>query len=324
MLRVGRPYHYPIPEFVKDLRLKEWQAFQFGDNRWYFFCSIYNAKLLTLVEFQAYDRSTKKRYSARRVLPGAKIPVPDTLFGSSLRYSGKHLYLAFSASLKSGPDTRQYGSIGIDIWKSDRRGSPGFEGKFNLAFDTDMCTPNVVCLPFGLNRSMYSAKLLLPMEGWFRSAGVETAFSGPASLGIMDDHKGYYPWRLRYDWVTGFGVDGQGHKIGFNLTDNQVRDQTKYNENCIWIDGQLWPLPPVKVTRPNGPAGEWIIQDMEGLVDLVFVPEVPNDIRIRAIVIESEYHGPFGSFKGEIKNGEGSRTDASIFYGMGEQQYLRI
>lgn len=324
MLGVDKPYLYPIPKFLKNLRLKEWQAYQFGDSRWFFFCSIYNAKLITFIEFQAYDRSTKKRFTARRIFPGSKMRVPSTLFGSFLRYSSGHLHLAFSADLKTASGGRQCGNIGIEVSKSDRRGIPEFEGKFTLAFDSALQTPNVVCLPFGLNRSMYSAKMLLPMEGWFREAGSRTVFSGPGSLGIMDDHKGYYPWRLRYDWVTGFGVDKLGRAVGFNLTDNQVRDQAKYNENCVWIDGELWPLPPVKVTRPNGAAGEWIIQDTEGLVDLVFVPEAPNDIRIRAIVIESEYHGPFGSFRGRIGGSAGNLVDASIFYGMGEQQYLRI
>jgi hypothetical protein len=324
MLGVDKAYLYPVPKILKNIRLKEWQAYQFGDSRWFFFCTIYNAKFITFVEFQAYERSTKKRFIARKFFPGSKIPVPATLFGSSMRYSGSRMHLAFSADLKTAPSGRQYGKIGIEASSSDRMGIPKFEGKFTLAYDSDILTPNVVCLPFGLNRSMYSAKMLLPMEGWFRTAGSRTVFSGRDALGIMDDHKGYYPWQLRYDWVTGFGVDASGRKIGFNLTDNQVRDQTRNNENCVWIDGELWPLPPVKVTRPNGAAGEWIIQDMEGLVDLVFAPEAANDMRIRAIAVELDYHGPFGSFRGQLGNGAGSLVDASIFFGMGEQKYLRI
>jgi hypothetical protein len=174
-----------------------------------------------------------------------------------------------------------------------------------------------------MNRAMYSTKVLMPMEGEFVVGGETFRFAPPTSMGIMDDHKGYYPWRMHYDWVTAFGLDAKGRRIGFNLTDNQVRDQVRYNENCLWINNKVWALPPVKMTRPHGPSGEWIIQDTEGMVDLVFVPEVTNDIRLNIGIVDSDYHGPFGSFKGVVKNGEGEKIQAELLYGAGEQKYLR-
>jgi len=143
-------------------------------------------------------------------------------------------------------------------------------------------------------------------------------------MGIIDDHKGYYPYRMRYDWVTGFGNDAKGRRVAFNLTDNQARDPERYNENCLWINGRVWPLPTVKVTRPGGDAGEWIVQDTEGMVDLVFVPEVANDDRFNLGFIESDYAGPLGSFRGFLRNGEGEKIQAERLYGMGERQFLRM
>ena len=128
---------------------------------------------------------------------------------------------------------------------------------------------------------------------------------------------------MRYDWVSGFGIDAKGRRVGFNLTDNQVKDQVKYNENCLWINNKIYSLPPVRVTRPAGPGGEWIIQDLEGMVDLVFVPSVANDIKLNAGLIAVDYHGPFGSFRGIIKNGSGEKIDAECLFGAGEQKYLR-
>jgi len=102
-----------------------------------------------------------------------------------------------------------------------------------------------------------------------------------------------------------------------------VKDQVRYNENCLWINNKVWPLPPVKVTRPQGPAGEWIIQDTEGMVDLVFAPDLKNDVRFNLGIVESDYNGPIGSFRGFIKNGEGEKIQAEFLYGCGEKQYLR-
>lgn len=187
-----------------------------------------------------------------------------------------------------------------------------------------MASPNVVCLPLGLNRAMYSTKILMPMEGEFSIGGKSHRFEGPESMGIFDDHKGYYPYQMQYDWATGFGADAKGRRVGFNLADNAVvRDPARNNENCVWINNKVWPLPPVKMTRPQGPGGDWIIQDMEGMVDLVFTPELTNDIRINLGIVESEYNGPLGTFKGFVRGGNGEKIQAELLYGAGEKEYIR-
>jgi hypothetical protein len=34
---------------------------------------------------------------------------------------------------------------------------------------------------------------------------------------IIDDHKGYYPCVMKYDWITALGYAGNGRLVGFNL-----------------------------------------------------------------------------------------------------------
>jgi hypothetical protein len=78
------------------------------------------------------------------------------------------------------------------------------------------------------------------------------------------------------------------------------------------------------MTRPQGPDGVWHIQDPEGLVDLSFKPEFLNPLQINAIVVASNYFGPFGSFEGQLRSPDGSeKIDVRKLYGMGEQKYLR-
>ncbi len=316
MLDVARPYHYPVPRLVKNARLKEWQAFQFGDERWYFFTALYNAKSMSLVIFYAYDRLEKKRHGFRQVLPGAAFRFSESLAASKVGYRRKRLH--FEAECATGE-----GRIDLDVGLVHRDPAKAFAGQFHLACGQAQSAPISVCLPLGLNRAMYSTKLLMPLTGTFVIGGEKHEFEAPTAMGVMDDHKGYYPWILRYDWVSGFGVDPKGRRIGFNLTDNQVKDQVRYNENCLWINNRVYSLPPVKVTRPKGVAGEWIIQDTEGLVDLVFAPAMANDLKFNAGLIAADYHGPLGSFRGVIRNGSGEKIDAEIFFGAGEQKYLR-
>jgi hypothetical protein len=317
MLDNERLYAYRVPRAVRNWRLKEWQAYQFGDSRWFFLAVLYNAKTLSLAQFIAYDRERKARYGFKRVLPGGLFRFPETLTGSNVYYRGSRSYLESACDYEGG-------SMQVTVVHGSRSPGRRFSGRFRFSCAPRSAAPNVVCLPFGLNRAMYSTKILMPMEGEFAAAGESFSLEGPSSMGIIDDHKGFYPYRTRYDWVTGFGSDSRGRRVGFNLTDNQARDPSRYNENCLWINGRIWPLPPIKVTRPQGDSGEWIVQDTEGMVDLVFVPQVPNGDRFNFGFIENDYAGPIGSFRGILRNGEGEKIQAERLYGMGERQFLRL
>lgn len=316
MLDVSRPYHYPVPRFIKKERLKEWQAFQFGNERWFFFTALYTARSLSLAIFYAYDRAEKKRIGFNRAIPGTAYKFHESLSNSRVGYHMPRAHYDILVSTDKGRIELDAGRISHDPGKA-------FSGHFSLDITPQASAPLAVCLPLGLNRAMYSTKVLMPMTGEFNYRGESFKFAAPDAMGIMDDHKGFYPWAMHYDWVSGFGVDPKGRRVGFNLTDNQVKDQERYNENCLWISNRVYSLPPVKVTRPAGPMGEWVIQDTEGLVDLIFVPEAPNDIRFNFGFTASDYHGPFGRFKGVIRNGTGEKIDAECLFGAGEQKYLR-
>ena len=58
------------------------------------------------------------------------------------------------------------------------------------------------------------------------------SFRRDDSFVLMDDHKGYYPYVMRWDWVTGGGVDARGRRIGFNLTRNDSIDPARYTS---WV-----------------------------------------------------------------------------------------
>ena len=112
--------------------------------------------------------------------------------------------------------------------------------------------------------------------------------------------------------------------IGFNLTDNQCIDPDHYNENAIWIDGQIHLLPAIKVDRPDGVMGVWNIRDKEGRVKLDFFPKIQGNVEFNYGLAESKYHGPFGDFEGYLINNKDEKISFQNFFGMGEQFFLRI
>lgn len=314
MLDVARPYHYPVPQAVKRYRLKQWQTCQFGDEHWFFVAGFYSLPPFSQVVFHAYDRERKRKLGFRRSSIGRPFAFEEGQ-SSSLVF-GRHRFQLKAFS--------RWDEGFIELEVANRTREHQFSGHFRLTTTTQQAAPISVCLPLGLNRAMYSTKALLPLSGEFTLDGETTKIEGPDGMGLWDDHKGYYPWLMHINQVSGFGSDAKRRRIGFNLTDNQVKDQAKYNENCLWINNRIYSLPPVRMTRPGGPMGEWIIQDTEGLVDLVFIPEVANDIRINLGVLASDYHGPFGSFRGMIRNGSGEKIEADRLFGLGEDKTLRL
>ncbi|MCX7028067.1 MAG: DUF2804 domain-containing protein [Spirochaetes bacterium] len=318
LLDAERPYHYPIPRFIQRLRLKEWRAIQAGDEDCFLCCVLYDAKFISMVSLDIWERKKGQKRGFRKMFLGSRFGLPSSLGSGATKVDsgGIHLEISLDSegrrlSLKAG---------------SSSAGNPGEAIALDLNFDFSHggASPFSVCLPFASNRAMYSTKVLMPASGTLSAGDLAHSFIPSTASAILDDHKGYYPYRLHYDWVTGFGFDRGGRRIGFNLTDNQVGDQARYNENRLWIGRDIYPLAPVKITRPFGRESPWNIQDTEGTVDLVFTPEVSHDIALNLGIAEIDYAGPFGRFEGRLRSPSGELVNVSGLYGMGEDKNVRL
>lgn len=306
----------PLPRSLKGVRLKEWQAFQLGDERFFVNVALFNAKLLALAQLKIYDRREERLLLYERKLPPWTLRAPSGLFDSEMRYRGRDGTIVFRNLLR-----RQRLEITVDLAP---RGGPRVAGTVTaLAAEQQ---PQVVCIPFAENRGMYSHKGLMPGEGELAIDGERLVLRADRGFVLMDDHKGYYPYRMRWDWVTGAGRDEHGALIGFNLTRNQSRDQERFNENCFWRDGRLHLLPPVTFFRHPASADRpehWEIRDQRDRVSVDFTVETESRVDINALVIRSDYHGPLGSFRGTLRPDDGPKLRVDGLFGMGERFDLR-
>lgn len=340
LLGVTRPFHYRVPRLVKLLRLKEWQTFIFGNEEWAFFCAMYRIGVISIIEFQAVHNADGERFCARRIFPWRGIRHPMAIpsgFNKTMVSCGNNDFsmsfeycIDVQSEIRPGKEATQSGerkdtgTIRITVVSAARKDCPAFSGSFLVGCNTSLSIPNVLCIPLGLNRALYGARLLMPLEGGFSVPGREVRLGGHDAFCYFDDSKGYFPWLQHNDRITGFGIDAAGRRVGFSFVDGHSRSEEERNENAVWIDGELFPIPPVRITQPNGPRKEWIIQDMEGLVDLAFTPTVYTGLTIRAIAIEVDYHRPFGTFSGTIRTGTGDGFMAGSLRGMGENRFLQI
>ncbi|HUX43041.1 MAG TPA: DUF2804 family protein [Rectinemataceae bacterium] len=305
-----------LPRWVKTWRLKEWRAVLMGDASWSFIAALYNAKLFSIAFFRVWNRETGERQGFLRIMPGSVIHIGEKLGVSHSAYHGRHARLDIDFDLP-----QEKASVTVN-WKPGK-GNPGFHGEFLLGCSAKVIAPSTAVLPLGRNRAMYTTKALTPMEGFFETSGAVHRFDGAKASALFDDHKGYYPFGLHYDSVGGFGFDAKGRRIGLSLAANPAKESSRFNENSLWIGNRLFALPQVRISRAEGYKNDWVIQDTEGLVDLVFTPRAHNDISFHVGILESDWHGPFGTFKGSVKNGEGETIDAGILNAMGEEKYLR-
>jgi hypothetical protein len=313
----AQPYAVPLPRPLRALRLKEWQAVQIVNDRYFVLVALFNAKLLALAQVKVYDRERKRKFMFERKLPGWALSSPRSLLDSHMRWSDRSASIGFRNALAEDRIT-----LDLDIPAS--ADMPALAGC--LVADARGCEPEVVSIPFAKNRGMYSHKGCLAVTGELRLGDEHIEFGPADSVLLIDDHKGYYPWVMRWDWVTGGGVDAEGRRIGFNLTRNDSSDPDRYNENCLWIDGRAHLLPPVRFTRrPELSPELWEVRDADGgsEVEVDLVIELDGHVRVNAVIAESRYRGPFGQVRGGIRGPSGERVVLDGMFGMGEDFYLR-
>jgi len=304
----------PLPAFAKNLRLKEWQAFQLGNGRYFINVALFNAKTLALAQVKIYDRKQRTKYLYEKKVAPWSFRLPTSLLDSETSYRSGDCSISFRNLLSEGRIV-----ISLDI--AARKHVPRIVGSVTAL--TDGFDPLVVCIPFAENRGMYSHKGLVPVVGRLMIGTSEVVFANDDGYLLMDDHRGYYPYRMEWDWVTS-GAWRDGALVGFNLTRNQSTDPARYNENCLWIDGEGHPLPPVTFQRHDDRRPEvWTIRDREGQVDLTFAIEIDGRVDINAIVIRSDYRGPFGTFTGTLRADDGAELSCDGMFGMGEDFDLR-
>lgn len=290
-------------------RLKEWQAFQISDNQRFICGALYNGKQFGVIALSYYDKASKKHYLYKKFVRPSNLDIADGSLPSCSRYNSKKITFSISRDT-SGKKTEV-----VIRWPASRK-LPALELDATL---TESAPGMSICQPFESSRPLYSYKNLMPAQANIKFNNVPV-YLAPTTIAILDDHKGFYPRHVNYDWGTaGAYIDGK--ILGFNLTRNQIRSPETYNENCIWYDGELLPLPAIEVTHEKN---EWHYQDKNGLVDVTFTPLVANTEKFHLGFYFMDYQGPFGLFDGYITHPRCGKLAISNMLGMAERKRYKL
>jgi hypothetical protein len=325
LLEIERPYPLPLPPGVVDFRLKEWLSFSVQDDRFFLHAFLYNIKIFRGAEVLVFNKESGELLRFRKVLPFSGWRLPRSLSNDSVESRSYGFFFRVHTWLDAH-------SIRVDLDIEATRKRLPFTAHLTFDMDRKTVTPMVVNLLFSERRCMYAFKTVAPVRGDMAFDRKYISLDPAKTTGIFGDFKGFFPYNTRAVWCSAMGFEALPgpdaenglHRVGFTVAETQAREPNHSNENALWVDGKLTPLPPVRITTPRGGEGEWVIQDVEGMVDLTFAPEKPVRSSANIILARAEYDTPIGYFNGMLLNSKGEKIPIRNMRGMGEKLRLRV
>lgn len=316
-----KPCCIKLPRFIKQMRLTEWEAFEVNMDEGSLVSAVYNMGPVGFSIFVWYDKAEKKIYTWRNFVPVKRAKVAKQLLSDT----------TYCKTAKSEYDlTNDFGN-----GKAALKGySKGINGEFEIDMAFERLSPlaNGV-MPLGITSDGRFKNPLYSEKDFFKATGTvklngKVYTTNDRSVGIIDDHKGYYPFYAHYDWLTTMGkteIDGEQKYFAFNLTRNQSVEQDNYNENVIWLEGESFPMPPVVFTHKNGKkkTDEWYVKDEagKGLVDITFKIE---KVFYMPIPVACYYALPYGKIYGYVTDTNGKKYVVDGMAGIAEDKTTRI
>lgn len=298
------------------LRLKEWQHFGVIHPRHYFGMVIFDAKFMSVSFLYHYDRETGAMAEHSRQAGGGVARLAETTWRGECSFATSGYNLAFENRLEDG-----YHGVRLDV--KGRRGLPAMRGEFRMLEDISVYRPLVVVSPFSPNRPLYTHKAACPVEGKIWVGDEEVELKPDRDVCLLDEQKAFYPYRSFWRWLCFGGFTPDGTLIATNLCHNVIPDDEEYSENCYWVGGEIhltgaarFGYSEAKILEP------WFIRTTDGAVDLEFHPRGERAERIRVGPILSDFHQPFGLFRGRLGGG-GKAVEVHDLFGLCEQHITR-
>jgi len=314
---IRKPYRFPLPRWARDWRIKEWQSFSAYNDYYALEALFCNVKMYRMAQVMLYDRENGQNFIFRKVKPGTGWRLPSSLANSSVDSHSSRFFFRIHSWLDA--DTVK---LDINIEATRKRPSLTVHLAYN-ASNKDV-TPMAVSLGFTKRRSMYAYKVNTPIHGDMVFGGKHITLKQNSCSGFFCDYKGYFPYRMQSKFCSAVGFDEENRRFGFHVAENQTRETNKNNENALWVDGKLTLLPPVLITMPGGPEAQWVIQDVEGMVDLTFTPINLSRSGVKIILTRADFFSPLGYYNGVLVNSGGEKIQIKNLLGLGEKLYLRV
>lgn len=321
------------PNCMNRLKLTLWEATEVHFKEGVLLAVICDMGIFGKTFNVFYDKRNRKVYSWDTNLKSKDTQIAPNLIQGSVAYAKTDVshvrYVNTFDEGKAHLDGHHEGEALVD---SKTKEGHSIEYSVDLQRLSKPCVASIP-FPYSKNRTLYSQKDFFKATGYIILDG-ERFESDEESVAIIDDHRGYYPRRAHYDWVTTLGINeinGEKKYFAFNLTRNQSIDQERYNENMIFLEDDSSILPPVKFTRSveskdflNKGYSEWYIKDEYGMVDIKFKVYNLNSMILHTGIVNIDYYITYGELEGYIMGEDGTKYVLDGMLGMGEDKTLLL
>lgn len=319
---VRRPFGVlPLPAFITDLRIRGSLAYLFNTDEYIGAITFLDLRIVGHGEVLFWNKRTGRKYAYHTVTgPRRRLISKNTRHGGCISF-GRRRYIRLGWDM----DKRIVSLVFVLKGDSARPDSTG-------AFRSDLDAPAVgsvsAVLPAPTMRRCQALwTMAAPLEGSLslQSKGREQDSGRLEGSVLFKSVRSYNKLRTKSRDVWGAGRVG-GRLVAFSICSSSLDavNPDAYNENVLFVDGALTPLPPVKITFPFGIGGRWIIQDTENMVDLSFVPISDHSRTLSLFVVRAQKHVMYGTFEGMLRTRDDEEIHIKDFSGIVRKQLMRL
>ena len=305
------PCQLPYP--LSKWRLKRWEHYALVTPNHLLSFALVDAAYQRTTWCQIVDRQAQTQFEHRRSGPLLPLEIPRDHHRQACRFTSRDYTIVVDHQLDGG---HHDGHIAI---RADGQ-RPRVRAKFLAREEATQPQPMVVMLPVGATQ-VYSHKAALPVSGMLQVGDISYPFESANATLIVDIHKAHYPYKMWWRWATGAGRLEDGRHFAFNLTKNPNRQDHRFNENGVWVDGQLHHLGAASFFYDRDLLKPWRLLSAGGALRANFTPEGARSEAIELGLVSTQFQQPYGRFDGTIRL-EGKRQRFAA-YGLCEHHQAR-
>ena len=179
--------------------------------------------------------------------------------------------------------------------------------------------PLSMCSPTGINGWTYTQKLTtLGCEGYFVNKTGQTIQFHERTFASLDDTCGFLRPETAWLWLSCNFWDTEDRRVGLNLASGV--NESFGNENCLWINGVLYPLTDVLLQPEDD--GSWSIRSLDHRLNLTVSTGWRRYENLNLRLVGSQFSQWQAKISGTIQQDD---TEIILLneYGLLEQHYAK-
>jgi hypothetical protein len=297
-----------VRKWYNKQRLTEWEAVEVISDKGVFLTVVYRFGLMNIHKTIIFNKQTEEIY----LWDDLKLFRNKSIVAKNLMNSSKSKYF-----------TKKSNTEIINNYEKNQATCKGYSsnkksGEIEFDFKLDRISePSIVSIPLKGKYPVYTEKDLFKFSGTIK-VNDEEMFDSKSTLAIIDDHRGFYPRKSGYDWLTFFGYLNE-QPFGLNLTDFRLNEnQDEYNENGYWDEVGFHFLPNAKFTCTKTTKH---VQDDDGNIDLKYEIIKSHKVSMNILLFRIDYKLNFGKLNGFIKTEEGKKIEFKDAISLAEYRY---